>query len=351
MKILRSIFAAVCAVALCGTMTSCSEDDDNTPDAVVPGNGDDNGKDEPVATEGIDVTAVYYGDYNNNNTGNFGINFLTAGMEWDDFEETYLGPGSLVYFEVNSKLCENPDFAALEPGDYTFDSDETYAAMTFGSASVKEYAADGTETVHTVTGGTLKVEKADNGMFVLTGKFNIGTDTDYDFNYTGHIRFLNRTGEGFMSNLTGNVEVKDMTQSAVIYWGETFTETSDYCSVIIAGKDYDLVQNIGASPALNLGLNITPGSTSIPSGTYTVIDATEADDYETFTALSGVFEGTYGGYFGTWYFDAQSEAAMLKGKITVTDEGAGKYTFEVNLADGYGHTVTGIYKGVPSVIE
>ena len=104
-------------------------------------------------------------------------------------------------------------------------------------------------------------------MFVLTGKFNIGTD--YDFNYTGYIRFLNRTGEGFMSNLTGNVEVKDMTQSAVIYWGETFTETSDYCSVIIAGKDYDLVQNIGASPALNLGLNITPGSTSIPSGTYT----------------------------------------------------------------------------------
>lgn len=354
MKILRSFFAAACAVALCGTIASCSEDND-TPEIIeTPGNGegDDNGGEDgdgPVATEGVEVTAVYYGDYNKNNTGNFGINFLTAGMEWDDFEETYLGPGSLVYFEVNSKLCENPDFAALEPGDYTFDSDETYAAMTFGSASVKEYAADGTETVHIVTGGTLKVEKADNGMFVLTGKFNIGTD--YDFNYTGYIRFLNRTGEGFMSNLTGNVEVKDMTQSAVIYWGETFTETSDYCSVIIAGKDYDLVQNIGASPALNLGLNITPGSTSIPSGTYTVIDANEADDYETFTALSGVFEGTYGGYFGTWYFDAQSEAAMLKGKITVTDEGAGKYTFDISLADGYGHTVTGIYKGVPYVME
>ncbi len=350
MRILRSFFAAACAVALCGGMASCSEDDD-TPEVVVPGDEDNKDDDGPQPTEGIEVTAIYYGDYNKNNTGNFGLNFLTAGMEWDDFEETYIGPGSLVYFEVNSELCQNPDLAALKVGDYTFDGDETYAAMTFGSALVKEYAADGTETVHTVTGGTLKVSKSDNGMYVLTGKFDIGTGNDLDFGYVGYIRFLNRTGEGFMSNLTGNVEVKDMTQSGVIYWGETFTTTSDYCSVIIAGKDYDLVQNIGASPALNLGLNITPGSTSIPAGTYIVIDANEADDYEPFTALSGVFEQTYGGYFGTWYFDAQSEAAMLKGKIVVADDGAGKYTFDVNLADGYGHTVTGTYKGTPHVME
>lgn len=350
MKILRFCVAALCAVALTGAMTSCSDNDDNEViGGVLP--GDDEEDDELHPTEGIEVTAMYYGDYNHNNTGNFGINFLTAGMEWDDFDETYYGPGELVYMEINSALCENPDRATLKAGNYTFDSDETYAEMTFGSVSISQYTADGDETSYAVTGGTLKVEIADNGMYVLTGKFNIGTGTDYDFSYTGFISFVNRTDEGFMSNLTDNVVLEGLSQSAVIYWGETFTETSDYCSVIIAGDDYDLDMNIGKSPALNLGLNLTPGSTSIPAGTYTIINANEADDYDAFTALSGVYEATYGGYFGTWYFAGQIEASMYTGTVEVTDNGDGKYTFDINLADGYGHTVTGTYTGAPKIME
>lgn len=342
----RNFVAALCAVALAGGFTSCSDDDDSDVVIIDP---DDNN--DPQPTEGIDVVAVYYGDYNDNNTGNFGLNFLTSGMEWDDFDETYIGPGQLVYFEVNSALCENPDLASIKPGDYTFDADETYAEMTFGSASISQYSATGDETVLTVTGGTLKVEIDKNGMYVFTGNFEVGTGSDYAFSYVGKISFLNRSGEGFLSNLTDNVELTDMSQSAVIYWGETFTETSDYCSVIIAGNDYDLEENMGKSAAINLGLNITPGSTTIPEGTYTVIDANEADDYDEFTALSGVYEPTYGGYFGTWYFDGQIEASMLTGTIKVADAGNGKYTFTVDLADGYGHTVKGTYTGAPIVLE
>ena len=134
MKILRFCMVALCAVALTGAMTSCSDDDDN---GLIPDGGEENNDPEP--TEGVEVTAMYYGDYNDNNTGNFGINFLTSGMEWDDFDETYYGPGELVYMEINSALCENPDRATLKAGDYTFDSDETYAEMTFGSVSISQY--------------------------------------------------------------------------------------------------------------------------------------------------------------------------------------------------------------------
>lgn len=346
MKFFRTAVAALCAFTMCGVMVSCSDDD--TP--VVP-EAPEQGDDTPTATEGVDVVAVYYGDYNDNNTGNFGLNFVTAGMEWDDFEETYIGPGSLVYFEVNSALCENPDFAAIKAGEYAFDADDECAEMTFGSALVTEYDADGNETASAVTGGTLNVEIATNGMYVLIGKFELESGSTYDFNYTGNISFVNRTGEGFMSNMTGDVTLDGMTQSAVLMWGETFTETSDYCSVIIAGKDYDMLENYGTSPAINLGLNITPGSTSIPAGTYTIIDATEADDYDEFTALSGVYEATYGGYFGCWYFQPQIEGAMLSGTVDVTDDGNGTYTFKVNLADGYGNKVTGTYTGQPTFYE
>lgn len=349
MKVLRYFAATLCAVALSCMAVSCSDDDNSEVPDPTPGGGDDIPEViEP--TKGIDVTALYYGDYNDNGTGNFAINFVTSGMEWDDFEETYMGPGSLIYMELNSTLAQNADLAKLTDGTYDFDTDEDFALMTF-SCSITDYAADGTQTTHYVKGGTLEVETAENGMYVMKGKFDIGTGTDYDFNYTGYIGFVNRTDEGYMSNLTENVEMTELTQCAALMWGETFTETSDYCSLIIAGPDYDLDENIGSSPALNIGLNITPGSTTIPEGTYTIIDAMDADDYDTMTALSGVYEGSYGGYFGTWYFAPQVEASMRSGTVEVTDLGNGKYTFKINLADGYGHTVKATYTGTPKIMS
>lgn len=350
MKKVRFLSAVLCAVAIVCSAVSCSDDDNNGGDGIVPPQG---GEDDPEVvqpTENIDVTALYYGDYNDNGTGNFGVNFVTSTMTWDDFEETYMGPGSLVYIEFNSTLAQNPDLAKLTDGTYAFDSADNFAAMTF-SANVTEYAADGTATTHSVSGGELNVTTADNGMYVIDGKFDIGTGSDYQFSYTGYINFVNRTDEGYMSNLDGNVNLTDLTQSAVILWGETFTESSDYCSLIIAGKDYDLEQNIGTSPALNIGLNITPGSKEIPTGTYEIIDAMDADDYPAGTALSGVYQPTYGGYFGAWYFAPQVEASLRKGSVVVSNLGNGKYTFKINLADGYGHTVTAEYTGTPLLID
>ncbi len=349
MKILRNTVALFAAIALCGAATSCSDNDSDDPVVVVPG-GEEEG-DDITPTEGIDVVATYYGDYNENNTGNYGLNFVTSGMEWDDFEETYLGPGELVYFELNSTLADNPDLAHPADGTYTFDAAGNSADMTFGSATVTRYDASGNQTIITVTGGTLTLKTLSNGMYEITSAFVTDVNTPVEFSYTGYIRFLNRTGEGFMSNLTSNIVLKDMTQSAILLWGETFTETSDYCSVIIAGKDYDLLENFGTSPAINLGLNVTPGSEGIPAGTYNVINAMEADDYDPFTALSGVYEPTYGGYFGNWYLDPLTEAALYTGTVEVSTGANGEYTFVIDLADGYGHKVTGTYTGTPQILQ
>ena len=88
--------------------------------------------------------------------------------------------------------------------------------------------------------------------------------------------------------------------------------------------------------------------TGIPSGTYTVIDALTADDYDVNTLLSGVYEPAYGGYFGAWYFSTTGkvEASLRSGTVTITNRGGNEYTFEIDLKDGYGHRVTGSYAGV-----
>ena len=156
-----------------------------------------------------------------------------------------------------------------------------------------------------------------------------------------------------MSNMTQDVVLSGMSQALVAYGGYAFTETSDLYTVIIAGPDYDLDSNFGQSDALMLSVNVTPGSSDgIPSGTYTIIDANTADDYDVNTALSGVYEPIYGGYFGSWYFSTENriEASVRGGSVTITDNGNDNYTFEIALEDGYGHKISGTYSG-PCQVE
>lgn len=343
MKKLQQILAMLLlALATSFALTACSDDDGPSQGG---GQGGNENEPTPEPTEGIDCVSSYYGDYYENGTGNFVLNFITSGMTWDEDDYTYYGPGTVITFELNSALCENPDLAAIAPGEYTFDSDMENPEMTFGFGTITDYDAQGNGTEYDIEGGTLKVEALSNGMYALTASFEIGQDKPYEFTYTGNIRPINQSGEGYNSNLTENVEIASLTQGGVIFWGETFTETSDYCSVILAGDDYDIETNFGKSQALNLGLNITPGSETIPEGTYTIINAMEADDYDAFTALSGVYEPSYGGYFGCWYFHDYIESAMYTGTITVANAADGGYTITVDMADGYGHTVKGTYTG------
>lgn len=328
---------AMCAV-LAFSFASCSDDDGN-------GNG---GGSDVTPTEGISNEGYYKGDIFGANTGNLWVNFITDGMEWDDFEEDYVGPGYILCLDFNTTLAENPDFATLADGEYT--AADNYAEFTFNAADGDSYLTQYTATGSTqkeVTGGTVKVSTA-NGYKVIDADLILDDGSDFKFSYVGKLNIINRTGGGQMSNLENNVTVNELTQGVALYFGETFTTTSDHYMVVLAGADYDLDENYGNAPTVWLGLNVTPGSnTGIPSGTYTLINAMDADDYDVSTALSGVYEESLGGFFGTWYFHTLGgvEAAMQTGTVKVTNNGNNNYKIEFNLKDGYGHSVTGTYSG------
>lgn len=342
MQLKPSYLLSLCAAAAF-SFTSCS-DDDNSP--VTP-------PDESFKpTTGIMVEGYYKGDIYDNGTGNLWINFMSRDLQWDDFEEDYTGTGDIVCIDFNTTLADNPDFAKLADGEYT--AADTHAEFTInvddGDSFVVKYI-NSVSTEYTVTGGSVSVSTSGE-YTVIDAMLTLDDNTVYELSYVGRISFINRTGEGNMSNLTGDVTVSDLTQGVAMYFGETFTETSDLYMVVLAGDDYDLYENYGNAPSVWLGLNVTPGSSDgIPSGTYTLINAMEADDYDVWTALSGVYEASLGGFFGTWYFHtlATHEAAMQTGTVDVVNNGDDTYRISFELKDGYGNSVKGSYNGELSV--
>lgn len=344
-KNIRTIFATALVAATSLSMVSCSDDDDPKEPVIDPV--------EPVTTD-IRTEGYYKGDIYDAGTGNLWINFISKDLTWDDMEEEYTGTGDIVCLDFNTMLAGNPDLATLADGTYKA-GDDTHAEFTVNigpdDSFVVKYT-DGKSTDYEITDAVVTVTTDDKaGVQVIDASLTLDDASVYTLKYVGKISVINRTGEGQMSNLTGNVTLDNLTQGVALYWGETFTETSDYCALILAGADYNLDVNYGDAPAITIGLNVTPGSsTGIPTGTYTVIDAMEADDYEPATALSGVYDLSVGGYFGTWYFHAADalEASMRKGTVDVTNNGNNNYKIVIDLEDGYGHTVKGTFSGVLS---
>lgn len=341
-KLFKNLFTLAICTLLSAGFVACSDDDPETPPPTTP--------DEPTVTPTTDMTneGFYKGDLYAKGTGNMWINFISNGVEWDDFEEEFTGNGAIVCLDFNTTLASNPDLATLPAGTYE-PADDNYGEFTFNldGATYVTLVENSVSTECEATGGKITVTD-ESGYKKIVAELTLDNGQDYTFEYVGKLNIMNRTGEGHMSNLTGDVTINNLTQAVAYYYGETFTETSDYCAVVIAGPDFDLDENLGQSPSVMLGLNVTPGSTTgIPSGTYTIIDAMEADDYDVNTALSGVYDPTYGGYFGTWYNCTADglEGSMKTGTITVTNNGDGTYKFDLNLKDGYTHAVTGTYTG------
>lgn len=334
-------------VLLVFALSACSDSDDNNPAPdPAPGGGDTPGT-EIQPTEGVTTEAFYKGDLYEAGTGNLWINFISD-MRYDEDEGDYVGPGYVLCLDFNTALADNADFATLAEGTYTCDyTNDTHAEFTlnvaYGDSYLLRYAEGGGPSSLEITGGTVTVAVRE-GYYCIDAALTLSDDSPFEYSFTGAISFLNRSEEGQMSNLTGDIALEGMTQGLMAYGGTVFTETSDLYTVILAGKDYNLDINYGTSDALMFSFNVTPGSsTGIPAGRYTVIDAMTADDYEVNTLLSGVYEPTYGGYFGSWYFSTTQklEASLRGGEVEVTDNGDGTYRFEINLRDGYGHTVTG----------
>lgn len=332
---------------LTAAVAACSDSDNDNPTTPPGGDGGSGGGSEVVPTEGVTTEAFYKGDLYGTGSGNLWINFISE-MEYDDFEEDYIGPGYILCLDFNTTLAQNADFATLAEGtytcDYASDSHETFTLnVALGDSYLVRYAEGGGSESFDITGGTVTVAIRED-YYCIDAALTLSDNSEYSYSFVGKLSFLNRSNEGQMSNLTGDVALSGMTQAMAAYYGASFTDTSDFYTVIIAGPDYDLDINYGTSDALMLTLNVTPGSPEgIPSGSYTVADTSTAEDFYPNTALSGIYDPTYGGYFGTWFFSTTGklEASLRGGKVEVTNNGDGTCRVDIDLEDGYGHRVTG----------
>ena len=110
--------AALCLVCMA---PACSDDDPATDPEQneTPGEGEGDGDDDsgepgepdtpdtPALTEGVRAEGYYKGDYHDEGTGNYWINFTVE-------DENDPGGYYILCLDFNGSLAADPDFAALE---------------------------------------------------------------------------------------------------------------------------------------------------------------------------------------------------------------------------------------------
>ncbi len=322
------------ALALLVIPSACSDDNDNPTPAPAP---------IPV-TEGVRPEAYYKGEVYTAEAGSYWINFIIAATA-DDVEQ-------VLCIDFNSQLAPDPDFAQPELGTYKFDTEGSHPLFTFNGegdsyvARIIDAETDNIEYI-AITGGTMELIREDNGYTTVECKFTLENGKDYTFTYTGPLTFFNRTEQGNMSNLTEDIEIKDLSQGFGIYYGDIFETGSDMWNLILGDDQYDIEQLYGTGNALQMAINVTNGAADyIPDGTYTVLDFNTAETLPAGTMLSGVYSPTYGGYWGCWFYNPtrQLESALQEGTLKVSREGE-VYTFDIDLSDKAGRHVKALFTG------
>jgi len=93
---------------------------------------------------------------------------------------------------------------------------------------------------------------------------------------------------------------------------------------------------------------LAPGAAGAytPDGPYTLLDANTAEELPAGTMIAGIYDASYGGYWGCWFYSVrrQVEARLVSGMVDVSREGD-IYTLELKLKDGAGRNVTATYTG------
>lgn len=349
MKFEKLLLAAalLCLVSL---SPSCSDDDPaaDPEKNETPGGGDKpeepegpDTPDTPELTKGVKVEGYYKGDYHDEGTGNFWINFT---IEDKNDPEGY----HILCLDFNDSLAADPDFPKLAEGDYPMNDGTNYPAGSLngdGDTYVARHDEEGDFTYSEAQEGSAKIEVID-GLYKVTCTLTLEKDEPYTFEYYGPLAFYNRTLDGNMSNLTEDVEPV-FTQGMAIYYGDIYEMGSDAWNVLLAEVDYDLDINYGQGDAVQLAFNTTKGvSDYIPDGEYTLLDANTAEELPAGTMLAGMYDATYGGYWGCWFYSVRrlAEARLDTGSVTVSRTGE-IYTLKLKLKDGAGRQVTSTYTG------
>lgn len=289
MRFEKLLLAAAALCLVCMT-PACSDDDpatdpeqNETPGTPGEGEGDgddDSGEpgepdtpDTPALTEGVRAEGYYKGDYHDEGTGNYWINFTVE-------DENDPGGYYILCLDFNGSLAADPDFAALDVRDYPMNVGSGYPAGTLngdGDTYLARHDDEGDFTYSEAQSGSAKVEMIE-GLYKVTCSLLLENDEVCDFEYYGPLAFYNRTLDGNMSNLTEDVELT-FTQGMAIYYGDIYEMGSDAWNVVLAEADYDLDINYGQGDAVQLAFNVTHGAGDyIPDGPYTLLDANTAEE-------------------------------------------------------------------------
>lgn len=334
--------ATLCVVSL---LPACSDDDSATAPEIgqTPGEGN-NGSEEPekpALTEGVRAEGYYKGDYHGEGSGNYWINFHIE-------DASVSGGFRVLCLDFNGALAANPDFATLEAGDYPMNDGSEHPAGTLngeGDTYLGTPDEEGYFVNAEAQSGAVKIELID-GLYKVTCSLKFDNEEPYEFEYYGPVPVYNRTQEGNMSNLTEDVELA-FSQGMAIYYGDIYEAGSDAWNVVLAEEDYDLDINYGQGDAMQLAFNATSGvSDYIPDGVYTLLDANTAEALPAGSMLAGMYDASYGGYWGCWFYSTrrQIEARLDTGTVDVSRDGD-VYTLKIKLKDGAERNVTSTYTG------
>lgn len=258
MRFEKLLLAAAALCLVCMT-PACSDDDpatdpeqNETPGTPGEGEGDDDSgepgepdtPDTPALTEGVRAEGYYKGDYHDEGTGNYWINFTVE-------DENDPGGYYILCLDFNGSLAADPDFAALDVRDYPMNVGSGYPAGTLngdGDTYLARHDDEGDFTYSEAQSGSAKVEMIE-GLYKVTCSLLLENDEVCDFEYYGPLAFYNRTLDGNMSNLTEDVELT-FTQGMAIYYGDIYEMGSDAWNVVLAEADYDLDINYGQGDAV-----------------------------------------------------------------------------------------------------
>lgn len=318
-------------------MTAC-DSNGNEPN----NGGGDTEIEAPALTEGITAEAYYKGDPEDAGFASYWINFYPDDIEIDDFGDI-TGDGYVLCISFFAPQSGNPDYATLSAGTYSASADA--ANMTFASENAEEsyllINKDGSTKQIALTAGTVEV-KTYGKIYEIVCNLTLEGGEAYEYKYVGELVFRNRSGNGNLTTLTENKTVSDLSYGYGVLFGESIFEgaESDMAYIALGDDDFDVLALTGKGTGILIYFNIPVGATEIPDGTYTMVKSGASIPAQTLTP--GMIESIY--VMGTWYFSGIHEAALCDGSVTISHTDS-DYDISFELKDGYGHTVTGSYKG------
>lgn len=285
-------------------------------------------------TDGDIAGAIYYGNTDNNNIGNYYLAMRNYDLNEDG---SIAGHGFLVMFDFYAALSGDSNNAVLPDGSYSFEYGNKPgtlgAEMTFYYFLEGEYKQQGE-----FTGGTINVTSS-GGMYTISGELEMADGHKLICDYKGPITFENQEVLP-----VGSVENARFTRAEGIYYPE-YEQNAGFESYFITLVE----ETTGIRTRFELRNTLSEDQSDpvLPSGTYTAANYT--DPYKAMTVVRG--EKTMNFYYdGSWCRRENyntgftSELPMKDGSVKLENLGNDQFRIEVDFVTDDG-PFTGTYEG------